>query len=283
MKRYPEIALDGALVAITGAGRGIGLAAAEAFVAAGARVAIGDLDGELARTAAERLGSLARGHQVDVADRASFASFLVAAEGAQGRPVDVLVNNAGIMPTGAFLDHDEQLARRTMDVNYFGVVHGMALVLPGMVERGRGHVVNVVSLAGKFPIKGMSIYGASKHAAVGVSGAARVELEDTGVSVSVVLPSAVRTELSSGIDFGSLPVTEPDEVARAVLKSVRTRSAEIALPRSMGIATKVTPLFPEPVTRFFRRVSGDDAALNKVDANARRAYLDRISRRESPE
>jgi NAD(P)-dependent dehydrogenase (short-subunit alcohol dehydrogenase family) len=276
MKRYPEIPLDGALVAITGGGRGIGLSTAEAFVAAGSRVAIGDLDARLAHDAADRLSPAASGHDLDVSERQSFATFLLAAESQHGRPVDILVNNAGIMPTGAFLDHDEALARRTMDVNLFGVVNGMALALPGMVERGRGHVVNVVSLAGKFPIKGMSIYGASKHAAVGVSGATRVELENTGVSVSVVLPSAVRTELSSGIDFGSLPVTEPDEVAAAVLTSVRTRAAEIAIPRSMGIATKVTPLFPEPMVRFFRRVSGDDAALNKVDAEQRRAYLDRI-------
>jgi NAD(P)-dependent dehydrogenase (short-subunit alcohol dehydrogenase family) len=276
VKRYPTIDLDGALVAITGAGRGIGLAAAEAFVAVGARVALGDLDGDLAGEAAGRLGASASGHQLDVADRTSFVRFLDAVERGHGKPLDVLVNNAGIMPTGPFLEHDEQMARRTMDVNYFGVVHGMALALPGMVERGRGHVVNVVSLAGKFPIKGMSIYGASKHAAVGVSGAARVELENTGVSVSVVLPSAVRTDLSSGIDFGSLPVSEPGEVAQAVLKSVRTRAAEIALPRSMGIATKVTPLFPEPMTRFFRKASGDDAVLNKVDAKVRGNYLDRI-------
>ena len=66
------------------------------------------------------------------------------------------------------------------------------------------------------------------------------------------------------------------EYGWAVLKSVRTRAAEIALPRSMGVATKVTPLFPEPVTRFFRRVSGDDAVLNKVDATVRGNYLDRI-------
>jgi short-subunit dehydrogenase len=276
MKRYSNIPLDGALVVITGGGRGIGLSTAKAFVATGSRVAIGDLDGALARDAAAQLGPDASGHDLDVCDRASFAAFLTAAENQHARPVDILVNNAGIMPIGAFLDHDENLARRTMDVNLFGVVNGMVLALPGMVDRGRGHVVNVVSLAGKFPIKGMSIYGASKHAAVGLSGAVRVELENTGVSVSTVLPSAVRTELASGIDFGSLPVTEPDDIANAVVHSVHTRRAEIAIPRSMGMATKVTPLFPEPVVRFFRRISGDDAALNKVDAEQRRAYLDRI-------
>jgi NADP-dependent 3-hydroxy acid dehydrogenase YdfG len=272
MKRYPTIELNDARVAVTGAARGIGLATAKAFVDAGARVAIGDLDGALARDAAGQLGTAASGHQLDVTDKASFAAFLDTTG-----PVDILVNNAGIMPLGAFLEHDEALARRTMDVNVFGVIHGMSLVLPAMIERGRGHVVNVVSLAGKFPIKGMSIYGASKHAAVGVSGATRLEMEDTGVSVSVILPSAVRTELSAGMDFGSLPVIEPDDVAQAVLKSVRTRAAEIAIPRSLGLAAGVTPLFPEPVTRFFRRISGDDVALNRVNAAERQAYSDRIA------
>ena len=184
MSRYPKIDLDGALVVITGAARGIGLATAKEFVAAGARVALGDLDEALAKEAAAELGAKASGHRLDVTDKASFAAFLAAAEQQHGRPVDVLVNNAGVMPNGAFLDQEDRIDRLTMDVNVYGVIHGMRLALPGMIERGHGHVVNVASLAGKFPIKGLAVYNASKYAVVGLTAATRLEPEGTGVSLT---------------------------------------------------------------------------------------------------
>jgi len=279
MTRYPRIALDGALVAITGAGRGIGLATAELFVAKGARVALGDLDGGLAHEASDRLGPLASGHDLDVTDKVSFAAFLAAASEHHGRPLDVLVNNAGVMPNGAFLDQADNIDRLTMDVNVFGVIHGMRLAAPGMVERGRGHIVNICSLAGKFPIKGLAVYNASKYAAVGLTAATRLELDETGVSVTAVLPSAVKTELSSGIDYGILPAVEPEDIAAAVLKSVGSRSAEIAVPNYVGASTKIVPLLPEAMVRAFRKAAHDDAALTKVDAAVRRRYLDRIGNR----
>jgi NADP-dependent 3-hydroxy acid dehydrogenase YdfG len=278
MSRYPKIQLDGALVAITGAGRGIGLATAEKFTSQGARVALGDLDGGLAKEAAERLGERASGHDLDVTDKESFAAFLTAAEAHHGRPVDVLVNNAGVMPNGPFLDQEDRIDRLTMDVNVYGVIHGMRLALPGMVERGRGHVVNVCSLAGKFPIKGLAVYNASKFAAVGLTAATRLELDSTGVSITAVLPSAVRTELSSGIDYGVLPAVDPEDIAAAVVKSLRTRPAEIAVPSYVGAASAVVPLVPESVMRVFRRAVRDDAAITRVDPSVRQAYLDRIGR-----
>ncbi|RHW24775.1 SDR family oxidoreductase [Nocardioides immobilis] len=276
MSRYPKIDLGGALVAITGAARGIGLATAKEFVAAGARVALGDLDDALAKEAAAGLGAQASGHRLDVTDKESYAAFLAAAEEHHGRPIDVLVNNAGVMPNGPFLDQADRIDRLTMDVNVYGVIHGMRLALPAMIERGQGHVVNVASLAGKFPIKGLAVYNASKYAVVGLTAATRLELEGTGVSITAVLPSAVMTELSSGIDYGVLPAVEPDDIAAAVVKSVRSRRAEVAVPSYVGLAANGAPLVPEGVMRRFRHLVHDDAAITRVDDSVRKAYLNRI-------
>ena len=278
MSRYPAINLDSALIAITGGARGIGLATAKAFHARGARVAIGDLDADLARAAAAELGERASGHRLDVVDKASFAAFLADAEATHGRPLDILGNNAGIMPNGAFLEQDDKVDRLTVDINVFGVINGMKLAVPGMVERGRGHVVNVASLAGKFPLQGLAVYNASKFAVVGMSAAVRLELQNTGVSVTTVLPSAVRTELSSGIDLGALPAVDPEDIAAAVLKSVGSRAAEIAVPSYVGTATKLAPLLPEPVMRGIRRLAHADAAVARVDDEVRSRYLSRIFR-----
>lgn len=276
MSRYPKIDLDGALVAITGGARGIGLATARAFLAKGARVAIGDLDLVLAEAAATELGAGVTAHALDVADKGSFAAFLAAAEHAHGTVVEVLVNNAGIMPNGAFLGGTERIDRRQFDVNVHGPIHGMRLALPAMVERGRGHVVNVASLAGKFPLQGLAVYNATKYAAVGLTAAVRLEMAGTGVSVTCVLPSAVRTELSSGIDLGVLPTVDPEEIADAIVGSVRSRAAEIAVPSYVGLATKAVPLVPERVLGVIRRLAHDDAAISRVDDEVRRRYLDRV-------
>ncbi|MCA2208874.1 SDR family oxidoreductase [Nocardia rosealba] len=275
---YPKIELDGALVAITGAARGIGLATARAFVAAGARVALGDLDEALVVQAAAEFGDRAMGHALDVTDKDSYARFLDAAVDWHGRPLDVLVNNAGVMPNAPFLEQSERIDRLTMDVNVYGVIHGMRLALPAMVERGYGHVVNVASLAGKFPLKGLAVYNASKFAVVGLSAATRLEMDGTGVSVSTVLPSAVRTELSSGIDVGILPTVEPEDIAAAVVRTVKTRAAETSVPSYVGVAANAATLLPESLIRLVRKAAHDDAAINRVDDDVRRVYLDRIEK-----
>ena len=276
MSRYPKIELDGAIVAVTGAARGIGLATAKAFVAEGARVAMGDLDEDIVKEAAAALGFAASGHRLDVTDAESSAEFLSSAEQVHGGPVDVLDNNAGVMPNGAFLDQTETMDRLTMDVNVQGVINGMRAALPGMIERRRGHVVNVASLAGKFPIKGLAVYNASKFAIVGLTAATRLEYDATGVSISAVLPSIVRTELSSGIDYSGMPAVEPEAIAAAVVRSVRTREGEIAVPGYVGKVLLASTLMPEPVMRRVRRLLKDDRAITAVDVDERRAYLDRI-------
>ena len=138
---YPPISLDGAIVVVTGGARGIGKSTAELFATKGATVCVGDLDG----------GDFT----VDVTSRDSFADFVASALDRHGR-IDVLVNNAGVMPLGDFLSEEDAVSRTTFDVNVWGLIHGMRLVLPHMIERGRGHIVNVASMAGKLVIPGMA-------------------------------------------------------------------------------------------------------------------------------
>ncbi|QKW08414.1 SDR family oxidoreductase [Streptomyces sp. NA04227] len=279
--RYPGINPIGANVVITGAARGIGLATARAFAARGAHVALGDLDGELAAREAAGLGPHATGHRVDVTDKASYAAFLAEAAAAHGE-LDILVNNAGVMPNGHFLELDDAVDRLTVEVNLHGVRNGMRLALPGMTERGRGHVVNIASLAGKFPVKGLAVYNATKFAVVGLTAATRLEMRPHGVSVSAVLPSAVDTSLASGLSMAPLPKVEPEAIAAAVLDSVRTRAAELAVPRYVGVLANLARLTPEPALNLIRRLVRDDRAL-RPDRPERRDYTARLTRAAAPE
>src|SRR6202035_1265030 len=122
MARTPR-SLVGSVVAITGGGRGIGRATAVALIAQGARVAIGDIDAALAERTAQELGSGTIGLPLDVTERASFAAFLDQVEERLGA-LDVLVNNAGIMPIGPFLEETDATARRIVDINLHGVLLG---------------------------------------------------------------------------------------------------------------------------------------------------------------
>lgn len=228
------------------------------------------------RAEADAIGAHALGVALDVTDDQSFAAFFDAAHQWSDRPLEVLVNNAGIMPNGAFLDQDFATDARTMDVNVFGLIRGMRLAAPQMVAHGRGHIVNVASLAGRFPLPGLAVYNASKFAAVGLTAATRLELASAGVSVSAVLPSAVRTELTAGIDYGHLPASDPEDIAAAVLKTLHTRSGQVCIPRYMNAIAHLAAVAPEPLLRTARRALGDDAALTRVHTATRRTYLDRI-------
>lgn len=262
-------------VAITGGARGIGLATARLFAARGATVVIGDVDHDLANTVAAGFGGYA--YPLDVRDRESFAAFLAAAEAAAG-PVDVLVNNAGVAPAGAFATADPTLLDLTIDVNLRGAVNGMRLVLPGMLARGRGLVVNVASLAGRVPLPGAATYGATKHALVGLSAAVRAELAGSGVTVLAVLPTFARTELVAGLRLHGLPTVTAEQVAAEVVRVATRRRppSAVTVPRWMTAAGALYPLVPP---RLRNRVGTLVArAGNGVDRPARADYDARVAR-----
>ncbi|OWM05925.1 short-chain dehydrogenase [Mycolicibacterium peregrinum] len=270
--------MDGAVVIITGGARGIGAKTAELFSARGATVWIGDVDADVAATTAAGIPRCRAAH-LDVTQRSSWEGFVSDVLRESG-PVDILVNNAGVMPLGAFDAEPEATTDLILDVNVRGVLNGMRAVVPSMVARGRGHVVNVASMAGMIPIPGMVTYNASKFAALGASLAARREYAGTGITVSAVLPSAVRTELTSGVQLGNgLPTVDPDDVARAILKTVRTHAARTSVPGWVAPGwALVDALVPEALQSAVRARIDDRRALTALDARGRSSYLQRLER-----
>jgi NADP-dependent 3-hydroxy acid dehydrogenase YdfG len=207
-----------------------------------------------------------------VTDRASFEAFLDAVE-AQVGPVDVLVNNAGIMALGPFVAEDDATARRMVDINVHGVLHGMKAVLPRLVARGDGHLVNIASAAGKGPYPGGATYCGTKHFVVGVTETARGELRGTGVEVSVVMPVVVDTELAAGVGSArGIPKIKPEDVAEAIVDALQRPRFDVHVPRSMGPLSALSAALPRRVREFFMRAIGADRVLWRVDDGARRAY-----------
>jgi NADP-dependent 3-hydroxy acid dehydrogenase YdfG len=279
MAKQP-IPIRGRVAAITGGARGIGLSIATALSRKGARVAIGDLDLELAEQAAEKLGGGAVAFDLDVTDRESFTNFIDAAEEALG-PVDILVNNAGIMPAGPFLEESDETAMRQFDINVHGVIFGMKIVVPRMLERRRGHVVNIASQAGKGGFPGIASYCGTKHAVVGISEAVRGELRDTPIEFTVVMPAFVNTELISGADRPrAVKVAEPEDVADAVVAALEVPKFDVHVPKSTGRIGWVMNLMPRSGREAIAKALKADQVLTNIDESRRAAYEERISHAE---
>jgi short-subunit dehydrogenase len=215
-----------------------------------------------------------------VTDRASFSAFLDGAE-AQLGPVDVLVNNAGIMQIGPFVDEDDLTARRMVDINLHGVILGTKLALERMIPRDRGHIVNISSQAGKFGSPGGATYSATKHAVVGLSEAVRGELRlmDAHVDISYVMPYVVNTDLGGGLgDARGLRNLEPSEVADAIVDALRNVVVDVWVPKSAKRTNTVTVLLPRRLAEGMARAIKADRVLTSADALRRREYELRASR-----
>jgi NADP-dependent 3-hydroxy acid dehydrogenase YdfG len=245
------VELRGSVVVVTGASSGFGELTALRFARAGCRVVLAARRLERLEALAERISSeggsaLAVGCDVTELDQLTELRDRVATE--FGR-CDVLVNNAGIRGGGPFEAVDVEHLNRVIDVNLRGVVLGTKLFLPMMLERGRGHVVNIASLAGRFATPGAAIYGATKHAVVAFSEALYHELGPKGILVTSVNPGFSPTE-GFPLTGPALVRLDPDDVAKLIVDVVRKGTApEISIPRSLA-ALQVFRVLTPPLYRW---------------------------------
>ena len=276
MAKQPR-SLAGKVAVVTGGGRGIGKALARSLAREGVRVAIVDLDGDAAEQAAAEVGAGSIGLALDVTDRPAFTAALDAVEQRLG-PVDVIVNNAGIMPIGPFEEETDATAIRQLEINLHAVIHGSKEGIRRMKPRGSGHIVNVASIAGKFGAPGGATYSACKHGVVGLSEALRAELHGTGVEVHVVMPAFVNTELAAGTtELKGVKRSTPEDVAEAVVEALQLGRFEVYVPKSLVGLVRSAALTPRAFGEWLGRKMNGSALLN-ADKGARAAYEERAAK-----
>jgi NAD(P)-dependent dehydrogenase (short-subunit alcohol dehydrogenase family) len=269
------------LVVVTGAGSGIGRATAQRFARGGAEVMVADIDESAARdTVAEVEASGGRGHayRLDVSDPEGWETFAAGVRGDHGVP-DVLVNNAGILISGAFLDHDAADWERIVGVNLMGVVHGCRVFGSQMVERGAGgQIVNIASAAAFIPLRSAPAYAVTKAAVLMLSECLRIELAGSGIGVTAICPTVIRTNIArhssvAGLDgdeesrfievgaaLQRFTPTGPDKVARAVERSVRRNWAIVPVNPDAWLTYLVSRLSPA-LLRSVARVASFELML----------------------
>jgi short-subunit dehydrogenase len=270
--------IRGKTIAITGAARGIGHATAKALLARGARVVIGDRDVAVLESAVTELGRYGQvtGYPLDVTDRESFEVFLDKARTDGAGHIDVLINNAGVMPIGPFLEQSEQSIRSSIEVNFYGVLAGCQLALPEMVKRRRGHVINIASLSGMIPVPGQVVYVGAKFAVVGLSVALADEMAPHGVEVSVIMPPFTNTQLVSGTKetAGTKPV-EPEVIAAAIVKTLDKPKTMVSVPTPLRFTAAAASMLGPRGRRWMNRKLGLDNVFLEYDQAARKSYEDR--------
>ncbi len=266
------------VVAITGGARGIGFHTAQELIRWGHQVAIGDIDEIQLKSAAEDLG-VEVAVRLDVTDPKSISAFFDATEDALG-PIDVLINNAGVMPTGHVHQEPDEVTRRQVEINVLGVIFGTRLALQRMLPRRQGHIINTASLAGELPVPGLATYCGTKFAVIGFTEAARLEYRKSGVTLSTVRPTFTNTELVSGTSGAKgMRNAEPQEIARATAALIERPQPYVRVTRVAGSMVAAMKFVPERIaTRLGAMLGTDTVFLDRVDAAARQAYLERVSR-----
>lgn len=259
-------------VVVTAGAGGIGLAIAKAFAAHGDRVHICDINEQaLAQITAANPAITAT--VCDVSDRASVEAFVAAAADTLGG-IDVLINNAGIMPVTPFHDESQESITRQLEINLRAVIFGSQQAVQRMRPRGRGHIVNLASAAGKGGFPGVVTYCATKFGVVGLCEALHYELHGSGVDVSCVMPAIVRTELTDGVkDHWLIKTTTPEQVAAAIVAALQRPRLDVFVPRSLNALGRSMALVPRRGQAWFLRATGADHLLaDAAHSPAREAY-----------
>lgn len=274
--------LNGRVIAVTGAGRGIGAATAAALAGQGARVALGDIDLDVAKATAERIGGDALALPLDVTSADSVADFMDIIEATLG-PIDVYINNAGVMPLSGLLEEDDATIDRIFAINTRAMIHGTREAARRMLPRGRGHIVNVASTAGKAGIAGSATYCASKAAVIQYTEGAYAELHPRGLDFSVVMPGITRTELTAGVaDMPAFRAITPESVADAIVAAVVKPRFEVYVPRSARSLLNVTRLLPFGVGQWIgKRMGADHVFMDALEKPERSSYEARATGKEA--
>lgn len=254
------MAFHGKVALVTGAASGMGRLASRRLAAAGAAVAAVDVNEEGLRETAE--GRIAiRAYPQDVTDLRGVADLVERVESELG-PVDRVMNAAAIMPTGLLLDQDVPTVRRIMDINYGGIVAITSAVLPGMLERGRGDVVNFASVAGWSPAIHFGAYNASKFAVVAYTEVLYHENLGKGVRICCVCPPPVETPLLAQakskpkiLERVGKPI-EPDQVLDAIENGLEKGTLFVFPGRGTRFGVLMRRFVPGLVWNFDHRVEG---------------------------
>jgi short-subunit dehydrogenase len=269
--------LTGKVVLLTGASRGLGADMARRFARERARLALAArsmADLERVRADCAAVGAEAVAVAADVGDPVSLRALVEAVESSLG-PVDVPVNNAGVEEVLDFERTSLERIEEIIRVNVLGVLWLTRLVVPSMIARRSGHVVNIASIAGLTPIPHNDIYSASKHAVVGFSRALRLELAEHGVGVSVLCPGPVDagmfarwTERPPAVAGG---VVSSRTVAEAVVQAVLRDRGEVVVARGLSrIGDWSFAIAPELAGRLMRRLGALDYLERQARAGAER-------------
>jgi short-subunit dehydrogenase len=264
--------LSGASALVTGGSRGLGPFIARALAAQGVHVALsarsaGDLAqvAETVRATGVRCVAIA----ADITDADERARLIRDAQEALG-PLDILVNNAGVEHGGRFVRRSAAEIEQLVATNVRAPILLTHQVLPGMIERRRGHVVNIASLAGKLGYPYAAVYGGTKAALIAWSSALRLEIEGTGVSVSVVSPGYVKGAGMFEVHYRKPPAalseTTPEAVAAGVVRALREDPIEVVVSgRPFWPVQALYAVAPRPVLAVFRRLGVFDYMRQMLD------------------
>jgi NAD(P)-dependent dehydrogenase (short-subunit alcohol dehydrogenase family) len=298
-KRVNAIDLAGKRAVVTGGSRGLGFALARELRAQGANVAICARGERQLYAAQAKLGEDVLALPCDVSDRTQVEAFLD-----EVGPVDVLVNNAGVISVGPWQTQTNDDFREMLDIQLWGVLNTTLAVLPSMVERGGGRIANVTSIGGKISVPWLLPYCTAKFAAVGFSEGLRAELAGTGVKVTTIVPGLMRTgsflaayfkgdraalEYSLFTPLSATPATtvSAERAARRIVTAIRRGDPEVTLglhaklaARGNGLAPGATAAVLELVARALPDVRGTDRVRgSEIDSPVDRSPLTRPGRR----